>query len=67
MKLILKKYLKEKDISVYWLMKETGISQKGIYDLVNNKTDGIKFDTLGKICSALNCTPNDLLEHLPKK
>ena len=60
-KVILKEYLNERNKSVYWLMKETGISQKGIYDLVNNKTDGIKFDTLDKICSALDCTPNDLL------
>ena len=67
MKLILKEYLKEKNVSVYWLMKETGISQKAIYDLVNNKTDGIKFDTLAKICFALNCTPNDLLEYKSPK
>lgn len=62
MKIILKELLESKNKTVYWLMKETGISQKGIYDLVNNKTDGIKFDTLEKICSVLECEPSDILK-----
>ena len=32
-----------------------------MYDLVNNKTDGIKTKNLEKICKALNCTANDIL------
>ena len=62
MKLKLKQYLNDNNISVYWLEKETKISHKTLYDMVNSKTTAIKFTNLGKICKALNCTPNDIFE-----
>lgn len=62
LKLILKEYLKENNISVYWLEKHTGISHKTLHDMVNRKTKGITYANLGKICSSLGCTPNDLFE-----
>lgn len=62
MKFILKDYLQQQGKSVYWLREQTGITHKAIYDLVNNKTKGIRYDSLEKICKALNCTPNDLFE-----
>ena len=62
MNLILKEYLDKHSISVYWLEKETNISHKAIYDMVNNKTKSISFKNLGKVCKALNCTPNDIFE-----
>ncbi len=57
----IKKLLKQKGKSMYWLAKTTGISYPTIHNLVNNKTESIKFEVIEKICSALNCTPNDLL------
>jgi putative transcriptional regulator len=62
MKFVLKEYLKQHEKSVYWLRQQTGLSHRGIYDLVNNQTKGIRYDTLEKICKALDCTPNDLFE-----
>jgi len=62
MRVILKEYLDRIDKTPYWLYKQTGLTKKTVYDLINNKTDGIKFDTLSKICKALNCTPNDILK-----
>lgn len=62
MKLVLKEYLQERNISVYWLEKQTGISHKTLYDMVNRKTKAITYINLGKICSSLNCTPNDLFK-----
>lgn len=62
MKIVLKEYLEEHDKTPYWLYKETGLTKKSTYDMINGKTDGIKFDTLGKICKALNCTPSDILK-----
>ena len=62
MKLIIKEYLQSKNLSVYWLEKQTQISHKTLYDMVNNKTTAIKFDNLEKVCKALNCTPNDIFE-----
>lgn len=58
---VLKELLEQRGKTVYWLMKQTGMSQKSTYDLVNNHTNGIKFDTLEKICLVLECTPNDVL------
>lgn len=62
MKLALKDYLEKNSISVYWLEKETKISHKAIYDMVNGKTKSISFENLGKICKALNCTLNDIFD-----
>lgn len=62
MKVVLKEYLKHINKTAYWLYKQTGLTKKAVYDLINNKTDGIKFDTLSKICKTLNCTPNDIFK-----
>jgi putative transcriptional regulator len=62
MKLILKEYLIKNKISVYSLEKKTKISHKALYDMVNGKTKSITFVNLGKVCKALNCTPNDIFE-----
>ncbi len=43
----------------------TGISRKTIYNIYNDKTKGIEFDTLDKLCFALECTPNDLFRYIP--
>lgn len=58
----LKEYLALKNRSIYSLMKDTSISKKALYDLVNNKTKGITFENLQKICDSLDCTPNDILD-----
>ena len=60
MKLYIKEILAKKDLSVYWLQKETGISQPTIYKIANNQTKMITFDNLELLCKALDCTPNDI-------
>ncbi len=54
--------LQKQNKTKYWLMKETEITFQSLTDLINNKNKGIKFETLEKICKALNCTPNDIIE-----
>lgn len=54
--------LEKKNKSMYWLAEKTGISYTTIYRLSKNRTELIRFDTLEKICIALDCTPNDILE-----
>lgn len=44
----------------YWLGKQTGISQNNICKICNGETSTIRFDTLEKICKALNCSINEL-------
>lgn len=46
--------------SMYWLAHETQTSYPTIHKLSNNKTESIKFDTLERICKALNCSIGDL-------
>ena len=33
---------------------------KTISDMMDNKTSGIKFETIEKLCILLDCTPNDI-------
>ena len=54
--------LLEKSKTAYWLSKQTGISQNNIGKICNGDTSSIRFDTLEKICKALNCSINDLFD-----
>ena len=55
------KLLEKKGKTRYWLAKEINVSYPTMKKLADNNTDGTKFDTIEKLCIALNCTPNDLL------
>lgn len=61
-KVILKEYLKERGIKVIWLTEKTGIAHSTMSNLINNKTDGIKFDTLERICITLKCDVNEIIK-----
>jgi len=39
-----------------------GISEQNISMLRQGKVKGVRFETLDKICDALNCSPGDLLD-----
>ena len=45
----------------YWLAKETGISHTTLWRLKKGKALGINFNTLEKICAALECQPGEVL------
>lgn len=45
----------------YWLAKETGISHTTLWRLKKGKALGINFETLEKLCQALDCQPGDVL------
>jgi putative transcriptional regulator len=47
--------------SFYWLAKETGVSYSTLWRLKKGRSLGVNFNTLVKICEALDCTPGDLL------
>lgn len=42
--------------------KLAGLQYNTIYNLYYDKTAGIDFNTLDRLCFALDCTPNDLLK-----
>lgn len=47
------------------LSRLSGISYSAVKKLYKDETKGIDFDTLNKLCNALECTPSDILEFTP--
>ncbi len=67
----LKQLLEEKDKTMYWLSKQTGIRPNTISQWVNNeelsedkKVKSISLEALDKICTALDCRVEDIIEHV---
>ncbi len=59
----LREILNQKNKSIYWLNKETGIASSTLSRICNNKTSSIEFSVLDKICDALDCEVSDILIH----
>lgn len=47
------------------LAEYVGITEQNLSLLKNSKVRGVRFDTLERICEALQCQPGDLLEWQP--
>ena len=47
------------------LAAAVGITEQNISLLKSGKVRGVRFDTLERICRALNCQPGDILEFDP--
>ena len=47
------------------LAARIGIAEQNLSLLKSGKVKGVRFDTLEKICEALECQPGDLLEYRP--
>ena len=54
--------LEKKGKTKYWLYIQLGLSYQNFSKMVNNQTNGIKFENLQALCDILECTPNDLFE-----
>lgn len=52
----------EKGISTYYLINQCGISSRTISNLKNGK--GITLYTLEKLCTILDCKPQDVFEFI---
>lgn len=59
--------LKARGRTFYWLAKETGISHTTLWRLKKGKALGVNFETLEKICEALNCDIGDVMTRSVKK
>ena len=44
------------------LAERVGITEQNLSLLKSGKVKGVRFETLAKICAALECQPGDLLE-----
>ena len=58
----IKELLRKNKKTKYWLVKNLEMSYQSVTELMENKTKGIKFETLEKLCKVLECTPNDLIK-----
>lgn len=47
------------------LARQTGLSYPAIHAIYHEQTKLIAFDTLSKLCKALDCGVGDLLEYIP--
>ncbi|KHD46278.1 helix-turn-helix domain-containing protein [Streptococcus hongkongensis] len=47
------------------LAETIGITQANLSILKTGKAKGIRFETLAKICTVLDCQPGDILSHGP--
>lgn len=61
----IKELLEERGRTKYWLNKVTDIDYKNLSKLMEDSTSSIHFETMEKLCVALECTPNELFEIKP--
>lgn len=59
-KMNVQKLLDEKGKTRYWLVKEMQTTYKTVNKLCDNTLTGLQLETIEKLCSILDCTPNDL-------
>ena len=57
-----KEFLKNRRKTKYWLVQNMHSDYKTISDMMDNKTSGIRFETIEKLCILLDCTPNDIFK-----
>jgi putative transcriptional regulator len=55
--MLAKRKMRSKELAEY-----IGITEQNVSLLKSGKVKGIRFETLEKICEALNCQPGDILE-----
>ena len=53
--------LQKKRKTKYWFVKNMGSNYQTLSRLMNNETQGIKFETLDKICEIFECEPGDII------
>ena len=67
MKIKLKEYLDQRDISLLRFCKRTGICYKTVNRWTLGRTNRLSADIIEKICYALDCSVDDIVEfEIPK-
>ena len=61
----LDRVMADKKMSLNELAEKVGISNVNLSNLKTGKVRAIRFSTLDKICTVLNCQPADIIEHAP--
>ena len=61
----LDRVMADKKMSLNELAEKVGISNVNLSNLRTGKVRAIRFSTLDKICTVLNCQPADIIEYAP--
>ncbi len=57
--------LAERNLKITKVSNDTGISRTTLTSLVNNRAQGIQFDTINSICTYLKISPDLLISFIP--
>lgn len=60
LKMNVQNLLDEKGKTRYWLVKEMQTTYKTVNKICDNTLSGLQLETIEKLCTILECTPNDL-------
>lgn len=60
----LKETMLKKNYNIATLAEKAGMHRNGISKILNGKNSGIEFDTLNKLCIALECNVSDIIEFI---
>lgn len=64
-KVHLSRIMGEKRLKIADVARMTGLHRNAIARLYNEETGGIQWDTLERLCKALDCSVADLIEYIP--
>lgn len=59
----LSRLLGDRRMSISTLQRQTGLSYVTLHNLYSDKSTRVDFETLNRICRALNVTTGDILEY----
>jgi putative transcriptional regulator len=59
--------VKAREITMYRLAKDTGVTYPTLWKLQTGRAQRIGFDVIEKLCVYLECSPGDLLSVIPEK
>ncbi len=66
-KIRLSSILGDKKLKMIEVSRQTGIGTSTLMRFYHERSEGIRFDVLGKLCAFLECQPGDLLVYVPDK
>lgn len=61
-RLRIKELLVSKSRTKYWLHNQLHMDYHNLSRLMDNETDSIRFENIEKLCTVLECTPDELFE-----
>ncbi len=59
-----KELLENKGKTKYWLVQKMNSDYDTIGAMMDNQTISIRFETIDKLCSVLECEPKDLIKRV---